>query len=450
MTTRFSDSPTLCFLVLAGIFTGNISLAQQSESNQRIDQQTRQAQAVSLAVYNKIQEAQKAIDEEDEASAYHILTDLNRSEKLTDYERSQVLQYLGFLQHNMGDTKAAIVTFEEIIRIASLEPQFLTQTVLVVAKLNMAVEHYADAIRHLEHWFSLEPNPAAEPFILYSQCLYQAGRYKDMIVPIETAIEISNRRGTEVKEDWYSLLSFSYFQVEDYAKVRDTLKTVLENWPRKRYWTSIAGAYSELGDEQNLVNVYDIAHTQQLLDKEAELVTLAQLYLQRDVPYKAATLLESEIEAGRVSRSEKNYRLLSQAWSFAREVEKSLPALQQASNLSDDGELNVRLGNVYLDLAEYAECVSTIQDGIQKGELKKPDYAHVSLGMCFYNLKKYDAAGAAFSEARKTVRSRRTADEWLRVINIDKRRDEEIKFAEQQAIRRIQLLAERRDADGVR
>jgi tetratricopeptide (TPR) repeat protein len=265
-----------------------------------------------------------------------------------------------------------------------------------------------------------------------------------MIAPIEMAIEIAELRGLPIKEDWYALLNFAYFQNEEYAKLRDTLKTMLANWPRKRYWMTLAAAYSELGDERNLTNAYAIAHTQDFLESESEVVTMAQLYLQRDVPYLAAQLLQTAIDTGGVSKNEKNYRLLSQAWSLAREEERSIPALQQAARLSDDGELDVRLGNAFLAQGRYNDCVAAVRHGLEKGGLKSPDHAWISLGMCLYNEREYAASIKAFAAARKTPRSTRTADEWIRIIGIYMRRDAEIEYAEGEAQRQLKSLTERR------
>ena len=86
------------------------------------------------------------------------------------------------------------------------------------------------------------------------------------------------------------LLNFAYFQQENYAKVRDIQKILLVNWPKKRYWFSLAGAYTELGEDANLMAAYDAAHTQGLLEKESEFTTMAQLYMQHEVPYKAGVV----------------------------------------------------------------------------------------------------------------------------------------------------------------
>ena len=49
------------------------------------------------------------------------------------------------------------------------------------------------------------------------------------------------------------LLNFAYFQQENYAESQETSrKILLVNWPKKRYWFSLAGAYTELGEDINL------------------------------------------------------------------------------------------------------------------------------------------------------------------------------------------------------
>ena len=420
--------------------------AAQENEEQQPETKTKQAQAVSKKVYDQIQKAQEKIDEDDFKGALRILNSLRNSDKLTDYERTNVLNYVGFVLYSTEDIAGAIRVYKELLVIPDLEPQLAKQTTYTMAQLLTMQEQYAEALRTLEKWFTLEPNPGPQPFILYAQNLYQTNRYPEMVKPIETAIGIAEKRQTAVKEDWYVLLNFAYFQQENYTKVRDIQKILLVNWPKKRYWISLAGAFTELGDEKNLLTAYDAAHTQGLLEKEAELVTMAQLYMQNEVPYKAASLLDAEMKSGRVGKSAKNYRLLSQALTLSMEDARAIPALQEAAKLSDEGELDLRLGNAYLNLGQYGECVSSVRSGLKKGGIKSPDNAQISLGMCLYNQKKYRDSIRAFREAGKTARSRRVSNQWITVIESEIERNEQIRLAETAARKRQEELAKRRQA----
>ena len=411
-------------------------------------QQTKQAQAVSKVVYDKITKAQEAVDAKDYAGALKILDNLYDPDELTEYEQANVLNYLGYVYYNMDDIVNAMRIYERMLAIPSLEEQQRKQTTYTLAQLYMMEEQYSKALTTLDRWFLLETNPAPEPFILKAQMLYQLQRYKDMIQPIENALQVAVKREKPAKEDWYVLLNFAYFQDENYRKVRDIQKTLLVNWPKKRYWFALAGAFTELGEDDKLITAYASAHTQNMLEKESELVTMAQLFMQREVPYKAATLIEKEMEAGRISRSGKNYRLLSQAWQLSMEDEKAIPALKEAAKQADDGELDVRLGNAFLNTGKYDECVAAVRNGIRKGGLKSPDNAQISLGMCLYNLRQYQAAIKAFQIAARTTRSRRVSNQWINVIRADIERNEQIRLAEESARKKRQEIDERRRRSG--
>lgn len=426
---------TFCMALISGPV-----MAQEEEDTTK----TKQAQAVSKEFYDRISKAQELIDADQSQDALDLLDRLKERKGNTEYEMQQVLNYLGFVNYNLDRIDAAMAAYREMVAIPSIEPQIKKTTIYTMAQLQTMKENYEEALSLLDEYFVLETNPAPDNYILYAQNLYQVNRYSDMVPAIEKALSEAERRGTDVKEDWYVLLNFAYFQQENYQKVRDIQKILLVNWPKKRYWFSLAGAYTELGEDDNLMAAYDAAHTQGLLEKESELVTMAQLYMQHEVPYKAATLMEREMNAGRVSKEAKNYRLLSQAWTLAAEDEKSIPALQEAARLSDDGELNLRLGNAHLNLGQYGECVAAIRDGLRKGGIKSPDNAQISLGMCLYNQKEYQQAVTAFREAGKTQRSGRIARQWITVIESDIERNEQIRLAENAARRQLEQLEQRR------
>ena len=443
MNSELRLSKIISVAFVLGIFAFGSAFAQESEQDKRDQQKTKQAQAVSKSVYEKLTKAQEAAEEKDYSQALRILQALRDSEKLSEYERQNVLNYFGFIYYSMDRIPEAIRAYEEMIRIPSIEQQLKLGTIYTLAQLSTMQENYPKAIKLLEEWFREAPNPAPEPYILLAQNLYQVSRYSDMVQPIETAIKVAGDRGKPAKEDWYTLLNFAYFQQENYQKVRDIQKILLVNWPKKRYWFSLAGAYTELGDEDNVMAAYDAAHTQNMLETESELRTMAQLYLQAEVPYKAGVLLEKEIKNKRVEGSAANYRLLSQAWSLAQEDEKSIPALQQAARLSNDGDLDIRLANAYLNLGRYSDCEAAVNSGIKKGGLKNSDSAYISRGMCQYNLRKYTAAIRSFKVARDTKRSTRISNQWISVIESDIARDEQIRLAETAARKQREKIAQK-------
>lgn len=445
MNTEYRISLKLCMLLLAGMLAcGNAAAQGSGQADKKDKTKTRQAQAVSKAVYERITKAQEAVDAQDYSGALKMLNSLYNPDKLTEYEQANVLNYIGFIHYNMDDMVNAIRTYEKLLAIPTLEEQMAKQTTFTMAQLLTVEEKYPRALTTLDKWFMLETNPAPDPFILKAQIHYHLNQYQAMIQPIENAMQVAINRNKPVKEDWWGLLNFAYFQMENYEKVRDIQKTLLVTWPKKRYWKSLAGAYTELGQDEKLIYAYDAAFTQGMLEKGTEFVTMAQLYLQAEVPYKAATLLEEKMAANIVEKNAKNYRLLSQSWQLAMEDNKAIPALIAAAALTTDGEIDARLANSYLNVGDYANCVASAKNAVRKGGLKSPDNIQISLGMCLYNQQKYRESKAAFTEAAKAPRSRRTSSQWKRVIDAEIERNRQIRLAEEAARKKRREIEARR------
>ena len=442
-------SQKLFILLLAGLLANGSALAQGSgQADKKDDTKTKQAQAVSKEVYEKILQAQEMVDVKEYQPALRLLNNLYNPDKLTEYEQANVLNYLGYVHYNMDNMRDAIATYKKLLAIPTLEPQMAKQTTFTMAQLLTVEDRYEEALSTIDKWFTLELNPAPEPFILKAQILYNLNRYQAMIQPIENAMQVAEKRGLPAKEDWYTLLNFAYFSTENYSKVRDIQMTLLQTWPKKRYWISLAGAYTELGEDEKLIYAYDAAFTQGMLEKENEFVTMAQLFLQAEVPYNAAKLMQEKIDAGIVKKTEKNYRLLSQAWMLSMEDEKAIPALKSAATLAAHGELDARLANTYLNVGDYDNCVKSARTAARKGGLKSPDNIQISLGMCLYNQRKYGESKTAFREAAKVPRSQRTSNQWIRVIDAEVERNRQIRLAEEAAQKKRKEIDERRANSG--
>ena len=114
------------------------------------------------------------------------------------------------------------------------------------------------------------------------------------------------------------------------------------------------------------------------------------------------------------------------------------------NELATARELDVRLGNTHLNLGNYDECIAAVREGLRKGGLKNADNAQISLGMCLYNKRQYQAAIEAFRAASKTARSRRVAQQWIRVIEADVERNRQIRLAREAANKKRQEVEARR------
>ena len=106
--------------------------------------------------------------------------------------------------------------------------------------------------------------------------------------------------------------------------------------------------------------------------------------------------------------------------------------------MSDDGELDVRLANSYLNLSNFSECITAARKGIDKGGLRREDLAYEILGMCLYESDRYNDAKNAFRRAARDDRTAKRARNWIRFIEKEQARLKELERS-LQAARRASL-----------
>jgi len=153
------------------------------------------------------------------------------------------------------------------------------------------------------------------------------------------------------------------------------------------------------------------------------IINMAQLYNLNGAPYLAAKAMENGFADGELEKgNQKNQKLLGEAWLTSREYERSTVPLNLAARDADDGALYIQLGHVYSTLEDWAKTAQAIQRAINKGDLKRRDQAYLYMGMAYFNMEEFKKAEAAFREARKDERSRRTVNGWLKYITNEKAR----------------------------
>lgn len=408
-------------LLLCGIGLSGRVAAQEGESS-AADQPTKQTGAMSEKVYRRLAEAQELADKEDYNGAQRILDEIKASPKLTPYETAQLYNFYGYIFYARERYKDSISAYETVLRQEQIPQGLKDSTRYTLAQLYFTIENWPKAIELINEWLKTAQNPGPEPYILLASAYYQQEKWNQMIPPIEKAIQIARDRNQAVKEQWWLLLRVPYYEQQNYKKVRDILEILVAQWPKKEYWTQLSAMYGELGQDAKQLGSYESAYDQGLLTRNSELVQLAQLFLQAEVPFKAARVLEKGMEAGQVEKSMENYRLLSQAWTLAMDDARSVPPLEKAAGMSNDGDLDVRLANNYLNLSRFDQCIKAANSGIQKGRLERNDLAYMVLGMCQFERDQLEPAKTAFRKAAQDKRSAKSAQNWITYIEREQER----------------------------
>jgi len=419
---------TMSKLIIA-IFTGALLLgstggvlAQSQDSGK--EKKTKETVAMSQQVYEKLAEIQELIEAKDYASAQRLTDDLKEKKGLTPYELAQIWNITGYSYYLQERYDDAIRAYDQVMAQPDLPEALVLSTLKTKAQLQFTLEDYEAALATVRQLMGAISEPSADVLMLEGQALFQLERYDEALTPIKTAIELYRSQGQVPKENWLLLLRVIYFEQKDYESMIEVVKELIVYYPKDTYILTLAGIYSELGDTKKQLSLTEVLYEKGFLSTASHITNLANLYLMHGLPYKAAVLLDKEMNEEIVDANERNLRLLSQAWYQAREDEKAIPPLRRAAEMTNEGELYVRLGQAYINLEQWSEASAALQKGIQLGEIKRNDTANIMLGMALFNQKRLEQARRAFERAAGDNRSQRAASQWINYVDSEiKRRD---------------------------
>ena len=413
--------------VLPGdVISGAVAQDDKPKKDQR---ETRRTPALRNKVYEKLAEAQTLAEAKDYAGAAVILNDMiaeDGKRALNSYELANVYNLFAFLAYATEDYPQSLRYYEQVIAQPDIPLAMEINTRFTIAQLYFVQEKWQQGIDAMLVWFDLNEKPNAGAYVLLAQGYYQVKKYDLALENVETAISMHEGEGKLPKEQWYNLARFLYFDKEDFDSALDVLNTLIIYYPKKQYWVQASHLYGEKKEEQKQLALMEAAYEQGFLDRSSELVTMAYLYLNAEAPYYAGSVIEQGFKDELVDDKSKNYELGGSAWAQAREVAKSIPMMEKAAAKSDEGELYVRLGNVYLDGDQFAKAADSVNKGLKKGGVKRPDQARLVLGMAYFNLGEYNKARKAFRDAGKDDRSEKYARQWIAYVSSEEERQREL------------------------
>jgi tetratricopeptide (TPR) repeat protein len=175
----------------------------------------------------------------------------------------------------------------------------------------------------------------------------------------------------------------------------------------------MAAIYGELGDSKKQLSLMEPLYERGSLSNATHVVNLASLYMLHDIPFKAAKLLDREIEAERLDDNKRNMDMLAQAWLLSAHPERAVKPMKVAARLADDGRGYVDLARTYMSLLRWEEAEKSLQQGLKKGGLRDPAGARLMLGMVQFNQKNFREARRSFAEAGKAAKTEKLARQWL-------------------------------------
>ena len=450
-------------LAMMFAFSSNYIEAQsQPETKKQI--KYKKARALQTSTAKKMAKVYEALEEVDDKgepapdmqTVLEVLTDLrNNKDSLKSYDRSVMWNAWAYVYMNDEKYLEAMDAYTKLMNEPEVTIGLRNGAMFALAQLNLAQEIYKKGIQLILQWMDEVEKVTAQSYSVLGQAYYATKEYRKSMNSLETAIDMAEEEGYKPRESWYSLLAACYNELKDEIGERESLlkqipiyEILVNLYPKKLYFIQLGGAYGTLGRERDYMITLKTAYQKDFLNKEGEYLALAQLLLLNKNPYWAAevlvsgqkkmiTITDEETKEEKivpvVKSTEKNLKVLADAWRMAQEIDKAIPVLEKAAAMSKDGKSYVLLGNLYLSEDKVNEAVTAIKKGLDKGKITKLSQVYLTLGQAYFELQEFEEAKKNFRIAArdKDKKIKTQANNWIkyteneemRVANLALRRD---------------------------
>ena len=446
--------------------------AQTVDDKPKKEIKYRKARSLSSKVAKKmakVYEALEAVNEQGEPSpdmetVNEILSDLlNQKDDIKSYDRSIMWNALAYVYTTEEKYLEAIEAFENLLDEPESTIPLRNEALRSLGRLHVGLENFQTGIKYILQYMDVVETVTAQTWALLGRVYYTTGEFKKALSSLEKAVILAEEEGYKPKENWYSVMAASIGELkaeigekEAYLRQIAIYEILVNLYPKKTYFIQLGGIYGQLGREKDYMITLKAAYAKDLLNREGEYQTLAQLLLLNQNPYWAAQVLVSgqqkiitynetkideitgeEIKVEKtgpvIKSNEKNLKLIADSWRMAQEIDKAIPVLAKAPELSKDGKAYVLLGNLYLGEDKIEKAVDAIKKGLKKGKIEKISQVHLTLGQAYFELQKFEEAKKEFRIAArdKDKKTKSMANNW-------------IKYTENEEIR-VKNLALRRD-----
>lgn len=386
------------------------ALAQESECGKNRD---KKASALDEPTYKKLNSIYEDVGEELYDVAYEKLTAMIKRAR-GDYLKSTLYQMIAQVEWARENYGPALTNFELAVEIDALPNNIHFSLMYQIAQLYYMQERYDEALDKLALWMCKVPPEKVTDlsWVLKASIYAQKKDWENVVTAIDTAISMSEAP----KEAWYQLKLASHFELEQFPKAAQTLETMIQSWPDKKdYWVQLSQIYFKLKKDDKALSVIVLAYRRDMLDKQVDILYLFNLYSNREVPFKAAQVLQKGIEDGIVEADKKHWAMVASTWYSADEMESALYAFEQAGKASSDGDIDLRRGYILVDLERWDLAIEALEAALEKGGFndRKTGEAYVLLGMSYFSLENYSKAGTAWGRAGKYPKSKKPAQQWM-------------------------------------
>jgi len=356
-------------------------------------------QQISRVIAKEMTAAQKAMQASQWAEAVKNLEAAETKPGLNAFDKMKVADFKAFAYIKLNNLKAAQQSYEAAIATGAYTPDELSRTIRILFKVTASTQQNAKAI---EYGKQVAESGTATPDDLgiLAQLYYLQKDCKNSAVWADKAVAAARKAGEAPKENLFQFKLQCASDAGDSPAMAAVLLDLIRLTNKTNYWNTLLRIErQDEREDRNTLMLYRVMYDTNSMTTGSDYIEMAQLLGDAALPAEAQTVLEKAMSSGLINdtQKERTTRLLNSFKARAEADKKGLSQLDAEASKNPAGELDTKLGEVYYGVGDYANAVTALNRGIQKGQIKHQDEAYVYLGRAQVALKNIPDAKKALA-----------------------------------------------------
>jgi len=276
------------------------------------------------------------------------------------------------------------------------------KTTRTLFRLSAQNQQYAKAIDYGKQ-VSDAGGASVDDLGVMAQLYYLQKDCKDSAVWADKTIAAARKAGEAPKENLYQFKLQCASDAGDTTAMDGILMDLIKLTNKTTYWNTLLRIErQDERDDHNTLMIYRIMYNTNSMNADTDYIEMSQLLGDAALPGEAAAVLDKAMSTGVIKdeHKERTNRLLTALRGRADTDKRGLPQQETEANKSAAGELLVKLGEVYYGFGDYQKTADSINQALQKGQIKHQDEAYVYLALADVQLKNAADAKKALAKLK--------------------------------------------------
>ena len=284
-----------------------------------------------------------------------------------------------------GDVDTAARSFEVIGASGKVAQPDKIRMIESIAGSYYRAKDYPKALKWYQRYFS-EGGTSSANRTLMIQTQYLSGDFAGAEKELMAEIQAAEKSGAVPAEDRINLLMNAAVRQKDVAAETFALERLVMYYPKKEYWVTLLSRLQRKPNfsDRLVLDTYRLSLATGSMSAANDYSEMAQLALQTGSGAEAKQVVDKGFAAGALgvgAEAERHKRLRALVDKRLAESAKTRADDEAAALAAKDGNDMVSLGMNQVFEGQKAKGLQTMQQGIAKGGLKRPEDAKLHLGI---------------------------------------------------------------------